>query len=445
MANYIVTASFDKLPPSVVAKAKMCTLDILGSSLAAHETKSANCVRRVVRKMGGRDESTLIGIGVKVPAPLAAWANSILASALDIDDGSFGPTRHVGHHGAIVVPASLSVAECEGSSGRSFVEAVVVGYEVGIRAGHILSSSYLPRGGPSGSQGCYGAAAASAKLLKLNKEETVNALRIVHDHNPIPIIGEPSQETYVRRAMTKEKIGWAVLTGVCAALLAREGFSGRGSIYEDPHADRTLLSSLGREYETLKIYHKPYCSCRLAHCALDGLFKLTKEYNLSAEDIIEVRVGCSSFAIMMLHNYEPHNLEEAEMSIPFAIGAMLVDGKVGPEQINEKRLSDKAILDQAKKVKLELDPTHDALREGSGPGAIRAIVKIKTKDGTYETHIDNAKGSTENPFTADELRDKFRSLSTRLLGKRRTEEVIKCVDNLENLSNIGELMSLFTM
>ena len=65
VANYIETAGFDKLPPNVVAKAKMCTLDILGNSLAAQEAKSANCVRRAVRKMGGRGKSTLIGVGVK--------------------------------------------------------------------------------------------------------------------------------------------------------------------------------------------------------------------------------------------------------------------------------------------------------------------------------------------------------------------------------------------
>jgi len=436
VANFIVTTSFDKLPTNVVAKAKMCVLDILGGSLAAHETKSANCVRRVVQKMGGREESTLIGIGVKVPAPLAAWANSILASALDIDDGFFTPTYHIGHHGSIVVPASLSMAECEGSSGKSFVEAVVVGYEVGIRAGYILTSLYLPGIGPAGAVGCYGAAAASAKLLHLNREETINALHIVHDHNPFPVTGVPSRTG----GMTKERVGWATLTGVCAALLAQEGFTGKASIYENspPHE---ILTSLGTEYELLNVYYKPYCSCRVTHCALDGLSKLIQEYNLVAEDVVSVTIISSPYA-MALNNYEPDSIEEAQFSIPFTIGAMLVNGKVGPEQVNERTLGDKAILDQAKKVKLELDPTYDALQEGSGPGAIRAIVKIETKDRTYETLIDNAKGSPENPFTADELRDKFRSLSTSLLGKRRTEEVIKCVNNLENLSNMRELVEL---
>ena len=86
VADFVVTTSFDKLPTNVVAKAKMCVLDILGGSLAAHETKSANYVRGVVQRMGGREESTLIGVGTKVPAPLAAWANGVLASALDIDE-----------------------------------------------------------------------------------------------------------------------------------------------------------------------------------------------------------------------------------------------------------------------------------------------------------------------------------------------------------------------
>jgi len=75
VAEFIVTASFDKLSSDVVAKVKMCVLDILGGSLAAHKTKSANCVREVVQRMDGRGGATLIGVGTKVSAPLAAWSN----------------------------------------------------------------------------------------------------------------------------------------------------------------------------------------------------------------------------------------------------------------------------------------------------------------------------------------------------------------------------------
>jgi len=388
-------------------------------------------------RIGGREESTLIGVGVKVPAPLAAWANSVLASALDIDDGSLAPTGYAaGHHGAIVVPASLCVAESKGLSGKSFIEAVVVGYEVGIRAAYILSS--LPGRHLAGPMGSYGATAASAKLLQLSKEEIANALGIVHVHNPTGSAFETTVGT-LRMAMTKESVGWATLTGIFAVLLAQQGFTGPGSIYQNLHADQTLLSSLGREYETLKVYHKLYCSCRGTHPALDGLFRLMQKYNLSAEDIIKVKVGSRSTA-KRLYDYRPYSIEQAQYSIPFVLGAALVDGKVGPEQMNERRLDDKAILDQARKVQLEVNPTINALQ---AMGAERAIVKIETKDGRiYETRVNNLKGSIENPLTEDELREKFRYLSTKLLGEQRTEEVIRCIDNLENLRDITDLVEL---
>ncbi len=438
VANFALITSFDKLPSSVVAKAKICTLDILGGAIAAHDTKSANSVRRAIRKMGGIEESTPIGLGVKVPAPLAAWSNSILANALDIDDGNDAPTGHAGHHGAVVVPASLSVAESNGSSGRSFIEAVVVGYEVGIRAGYILSAV----GAPVGPMGSFGAAAASAKLLQLNKEETTNALSIVDAHNPIGSVAVLPTKTlgFPVGGMTKEKLGWAALAGVVAAILAQEGFTGPGSIYDNQDIDQALLGSMGKEYKILEVYHKPYSSCRLTHAGLDGLLKLIRTYHLCAQDIIKVTVETSSIATR-LNNYQPHTMEEAEFSAPFVIGALLVDGEVGPEQISEKRLGDKAILDQAKKVKLEVNPEIDAAKNTSGRD--QAIVKIETKDGkTHETRVDDVKGGIGNPFTDDELRDKFRTLSTKRLGERRTEEVIKFVDNLENLSNIRELMGL---
>jgi 2-methylcitrate dehydratase PrpD len=167
------------------------------------------------------------------------------------------------------------------------------------------------------------------------------------------------------------------------------------------------------------------------------------EFNPAAEEVVRVTIISSPYALE-LNNYEPKSTEEAQFSLPFVIGAMLVDGKVGPDQISGKRLSNPLILDQARKVKLELDPNFDAPREGSGPGAIRAFVRIETKGGIYETIIDHAKGSPENPLTVDDLKDKFRSLSTRLLGKQRAEEVIDCVDHLDNLGNIGELMSMLS-
>lgn len=438
VANFVAATSVDRLPSDVLAKAKMCILDTLGSSLAAQDTKSANCVIGLVRALGGKEESTLVGVGVKVPAPLAAWANSMLASALDIDDGISGPAGHAGHHGSMVVPSSLCLAESQGLTGKSFLEAVVVGYEVGIRAGYVLGS--LPRSHQGGPIGSYGVAAASAKLLRLNTEATANTLHIVDAHNTVGRDFVPGKTAGILRvAMTKEKVGWSVLNGVMAALLAREGFNGVSSIYDDSQIAQTLLSGLGSEYEILKVYYKPYCSARCLHNTLDGVLELRQKYNLGAEDIVKVTVKGSSL-VMSMNNYRPENIEQAQFSLPFGVGAVLVDGKVGPEQVNERRLGDKAILAQADKVKLEVDPAIDAL--GSMIES-RAIVTIEAKDGrTYETRVDNAKGSIENPFTYDALQEKFRSLSTSLLGDARTEEVISCVGNLEDVSDIRELVDL---
>jgi 2-methylcitrate dehydratase PrpD len=220
----------------------------------------------------------------------------------------------------------------------------VAGYEVAIRAGYILTSLYLPGIGPAGTVGCHGTAAASAKLLNLNREGIINALYVVHDHNPFPVTGVPSR----RDGMTKERVGWATLTSVCAALLAQEGFTGKGSIFENSPS-LEILTSLGTQYELLKVYHKPYSSCRVTHPTLDGVAELIQEYKLAAEDVASVTVISGSYTAA-LNNYEPGTTEEAQFSIPFTIGAMLVDGKVGPEQIDDRRLDDRAILDQAKKV-----------------------------------------------------------------------------------------------
>jgi len=433
VANFITTTSFDRLPTDVVAKAEVAIRDHLGVLLAAHDDKAVAAARKVAIAMGGREEATLIGIGVKVPCNLAALVNTVMTRTLDMDDGAYRATGHLAHAGGVVVPSSLEVAERQNATGKQLIEAVVVGYEVALRAGWIISLWGMFA--PAGMAGTYGAAAAAAKLLGLSTGETADALGVAEAHCLYP----SRAKRFNRMAMTKEAAGWGAMTGVTAALLAQAGFNGPDTLFDLLEYNKEPLATLGKEWEIMGLYFKPYSSCRATHAPLDGVFQLIKQHNLTADNIKIVTTGVSAAFATMFANYRPRNIWQAQFSIPFVIGAALADSEVGPLQIAENRLADATLLNQVDKVKVVSDPEVDALASSKGMRSCR--IKIETKDGRqFETFVSYPKGSPENPLSEEELLGKFRKLATRAVGVERTADLVKCLDELEHLTNINKLV-----
>ncbi|UCG63549.1 MAG: MmgE/PrpD family protein [Deltaproteobacteria bacterium] len=434
VASFIADTDFEEFPPAVVAQAKVAIRDTLGVALAAHGDRAVEATRGVALAMGGTGESTLIGIGAKAPCNIAAWVNAVMASTLDMDDGAWGTTGHKGHTGGIVVPSALAVAEAHHATGREFITAVVVGYEVALRTGWMIAKT-IDHPLAAGTPGTYGATATVATLRGLRTEEIVNALGIAEAHCPWY-----HGEGFHPVNMTKEVAGWGAMTGVSAVLLAREGFGGRRAIYDHPTYDRTPLETLGKEWEILDLYFKPYSACRFCHPSLDGVLQLAKEYHLKTGDISKITVGVPSVRLAEnFAKYRPPTIWEAQYSIPFTIGAALVDGEVGPEQVAEQRLADGTILGLANTVTLVADPDVEALL----PEALGGKVRIETKDGSeYETFVTTPKGDPANPLTEEELSGKFRKLAGLVLGAERTEELFHCLQRLEELESLDELVKI---
>jgi len=92
IASFIMATNFDNLPSNVITKAKVAARDNLGVAVAAHKDKAVAAARRLAMAMGGREDSTIIGTGIKAPCNLAAMVNAVMGSTLDMDDGGMGPT-----------------------------------------------------------------------------------------------------------------------------------------------------------------------------------------------------------------------------------------------------------------------------------------------------------------------------------------------------------------
>ena len=119
--------------------------------------------------------------GERVSAAGAALANGFFGNALDIDDGY----RNVkGHPGACALPPVLAAAQLTGEcTGSEFLTALVVAYELGIRAGVIRHATYQAYHS-SGSWGAIAGAAAAGRLLGLSDRQLFHAMGCAEYHAP---------------------------------------------------------------------------------------------------------------------------------------------------------------------------------------------------------------------------------------------------------------------
>src|SRR5690242_590430 len=232
LAGYVAELTFDDIPPEVLERAKVLTLDFLGSAIRARrDAESTPSLLKMLEALAldGKGESTVFGDDKTWTPAVAALLNGALGHSLDFDDTHADSSLHAS---APVVPAAFAVGEMVGASGRDVLTAVVAGYEVCCRLGNALDpTSHYARGfHPTATAGTYGAAAAAAKLFGLSQEQIVSAFGVSGSQ------AAGSLQFLVNGAWNKRyQVGAAAMNGVIAATLARNDFIGSSESIEGKH------------------------------------------------------------------------------------------------------------------------------------------------------------------------------------------------------------------
>ncbi len=433
-AEFVKNLKFNRLDDRTVEKAKSCLVDLMGAVLGGAKTKAGQISLKIARISGGAGEATIWPTNDKVFSQNAAFVHGTMGSVLDIDDGH---RAAVGHPGGVVIPAAFSIAESNQNTGQEFLEAIVCGYEVGIRVGHIFRVKLPPATSlGSGRWGSVGAAAAVSKLLRLNLEEIEQALAISATLAPVaPVTDDLKINGFV--PMTKFCSGWGAVVGIHSALLAKEGFTGVSSAID---FSLSSLPDYGESFEINNVYFKPYTCCRWTHPAIEGIVQLMKEHHDVRRGTIK-KISVRTFLdATHLNKAHPKTMESAQYSIPFLVGAAVTDGEVGPDQIMEERLSDPDITAIADRVEVLHSPELDK----DFPKMAPCEVEIETTSGKfYRAKVTRPKGDPQNPLSDREFTDKFKRLATKSIRLENSKRVMEGVQRLEKLSNLTELTSLF--
>ncbi len=432
--QFILETNWPLPPPAVQRQAKRCLLDTLGALIAGTQTPVARLMADFAARQFSGDEATILASGRRVSATGAALANGFAANALDIDDGY---RRIKGHPGACVLPGLLAAAELRQSvSGPDFLAALIIGYEIGIRAGlirHALYQTYHS----SGSWGAIAGAAAAGKILGLPAASLRQALGVAEYHAPIA----PMMKGIDTPNMGKDSIGWGAMVGLAAVLLAQAGFTGVEPLFSDApqaHGGAEWVATLGEQYEVLNLYFKPYASCRWAQPAIAGAVEIAYQHQLAAAEIAQIRVSTFA-AASRLSCAPPRNTEEAQYNLAYPVAAALLDGELGPRQVLPPRIFDPAILALAGRVKADVKSAY----EQAFPAKALADVEVVTRDGRTLTAV-GKQASWEPPDTLPsdaELERKFRWLVEPVLGQVRTAALVDQIWRFEQVTDVTLLLS----
>lgn len=422
------------LPEGVRRRAGFCLLDNLAVTLVGTIAPVSRIAAEYARKSWAGNTSTIIAGCGKASAAGAAFANGCAANALDLDDDAIF-TR--GHPGAQLFPAVLAAGEKNGVSGKQLLEALVIGYEVSIRAGRCWHDHHQVYQA-CGSWGSVGCAAAVAKLLNLNNRQIEQALGIAEYHAP----NAPMMRDIADPSMVKHAIGWGAMTGVASAELAACGYTGMPSILGFEQY-REWVGDLGKEYWMKDwVFYKEWASCAWGHAAGVAALQLINEHKFKPDQISRVKVRTFAEADELQQTY-PVTTEEAQFSLKWPLACLIMDGELGPEQILEERFSDPKLLNLFDKIEVVLDPEIDSLYSEMKEMDLRmhSAVEITLLDGRYfDSGIVERKADQWDEAL---LEKKFRRLAAYVLEPDAVEGLLNMVWGFDNLADIRELSRFF--
>jgi 2-methylcitrate dehydratase PrpD len=435
IARWIHAVDAAGLDDPVVQKAQLCLLDMIGVAAAASELPWSRQAVQYAAAMGG-NRATLIGSTARASVAEAAFANATAAHGLVQEDMH---TASVSHIGVVVWPTLLALAEVQRATGRAFVTAGVVGYQVMARVGQALITKALAqRFRPTGLVGAVGAAAAGARLLRLSEDETVNALALAANTagglNEWPRSG--GGEMFFHPGFAARNAVTAVLLARAGADAAESALDGRAGLFVAYGGAPREALDLDGDWEILAAYHKPVPACNYAQTPAQAALAVRIAQAFAPHDIEHVVVKSFPEAIAYpgCDHAGPYRTQlQAKMSIQFAVAAVLVHGRLDDE-VFRSFAADGEVATLARRVRLESDAE---LARGY-PQRQGAEVIVALRGGRTA----NRRLLELEPLDAAGVRRRTRAALGRLLGEPRAAELEREVDTLTASPDAARLARL---
>lgn len=437
LSAYVAGALKRPLPTDAAESGKHHLIDTLSAMVSGSRLLPGKKAIAYARSLGGVKEASIVGSRVLTSCVDAAFANGMMAHADETDDSH---PRAQAHPGCGVVPAALAMAERESRDGKAMLRAVVLGYDICVRAMLALDPWALRAAGHSSHSfgPLFGASAAAGALARLDADE----VRYLFSYTVQQAAGV---DCWARDREHVEKAfdfgGMTARNGVAAATMVASGFTGVDDVFSgeknffstysarpDPEA---LTRDLGSTYEVVKTSIKRWSVGSPIQAALDSLSALITEHGIVANDVARLTVTINKIGAVTVNDRSI-----PDINIQHLLSLMLLDGTVTfASSHDEKRMRDPEVLALKQRITLLGREDFEHPRQ--------AMVEIHTRQGRMlKRHTTAVRGTAANPLTREEVDVKSFDLMAPVLGKRRARMLIDSVWNIEKVSNTRRLRPL---
>jgi 2-methylcitrate dehydratase PrpD len=440
IVSFASSLSWDDLSGDVRHCAKRHLLDTVGVMIAG----SAGAVASQAEAML---DSVRSGGNVPVPGRTrradildAAFLGGTAGHGIELDDGY---RQGSVHPGVCVIPAALYAAYGSRISGRSLLEAIVVGYELMTGIASSCHPALRHRGfHPTGVTGVFGSAGAAARLRGLSNDEITRAFGIAAS-------GGAGLFAFISGGSDVKRLhaGHAAREGLQAVLLAQSGVSGPPNVMEGRDgfsqafaygeaAQRAISLPPDVPFRITDCYIKPYACCRHLQPAVEALIELLDDEAIGESDILDVRV--ETYKISAAHARTGWDeYASAQLSFPYIMALGMRFRRIKVAYFEDAVRNDPGIAKLCRLVRVEVSPDLDARYPTLRP----ARVTVTTGRGTFVREVSEALGSNLVPFNDERLGEKFIEMVGPVLGDRRAQELLDRFWEIETLEDIDPLIA----
>ncbi len=434
LAKFVATHPSKGWSDTVDHEAHRTFMNWLGCAAGAAHHEAADAALAAVNMLQPAAQASVLGRSEKVDMASAALINGITSHTFDFDDTHL---KTIIHPAGPVASAALAMAEHLGNTGRELIDALVIGIDVSCRVGNAMYPDHYDRGWHiTGSTGTLGAAAACARLLKLDVQQTAMALGIA-----------ASQPIGMREqfgTMTKPfHPGGAARAGLMSALLAKSGFTASPKALEAPRGMMQTISTkndwneitheLGQRFEISFNSYKPFACGIVIHPSIDACAQL-RQQGVTPDQIDRIELKVHSLVLELTGKKEPQDGLQAKFSVYHGCAAGLTFGYAAEDEFSDAVVTRPDMVALRRKVVATVD---DSIDEAS------ADVTAVLHDGRrVHVFVEHAIGSLKNPMTDTQLEAKFQGMSDAILGAGRTSELINACWGIGNAANVKALVAL---
>lgn len=437
LLEYIMSFSYEMLDDNVIHQAKRALLDNLGAIAAGafcgHE---AEALKKNLAYPDNGDGCTVFSSSTSTTCAQAAFLNACFAQVHDYNDGfvSCGELGGSYHPGRVIIPTTLSASEKAGATGKEFIAAMVMGYDVAGSLRWELPAPPLP---PKADISA--ATAIAGKLFGLSYSQLKNSFGMSEFLcpciQPRSVLGT-SADYLVFASIAR--------TGIETATLISSGLTGAPTGFKPNLSKCYAAKGFGNPHDIMNLYFKPYPACRTTHAAVEMIIELKKKMDISADTIESVTVFVpeeSRYIDGLTDENDFYKCGEFRMQYPVA--CTIMDGELTVRQFSQEHMADPKVHVLERKVKVVVDGRLDAVHSKAERHFGLELVFKNGEKHSFFSRIQ--KGHPSNPMTDSDLEHKFIDSASDYISKEQIDNILNKLWQLEKLASIKELTEHFKL